>query len=49
MFELLKFFYCQEFLVAEQVKTLINVCEDVDLIPGHTQWVKVQVLPQAVG
>ena len=35
-------------IVAQQVKNLTSICEDVDLIPGLPEWVKDPALPQAV-
>ena len=32
---------------AGQEPSIVNVCEDVGLIPGLAQWVKDQALPQA--
>ena len=34
--------------MAQWVKNLFNINEDVNLIPGLTQWVKDPSLPQAV-
>ena len=35
-------------VVAQQVKNLTSIHEDVGLIPGLTHWVKDLALPQAV-
>ena len=35
--------------VAQQIKNLISIHEDVGLIPGLTQWVKYPALLQAAG
>ena len=35
--------------MAEQVKNLTSIHEDVGLIPGLAQWVQDTELPQAVG
>ena len=35
--------------MAQQVKNLTSLHEDVDSIPGFTHWVENLVLPQAVG
>ena len=35
-------------MVAQRVKNLISIHEDIGLIPGLAQWVKDLELPQAV-
>ena len=35
-------------IVAQRVKNLTSIHEDVDLIPGLAQWVKDPMFPQAV-
>ena len=35
-------------IVGQRVKNLMSIHEDAGLIPGLAQWVKDQVLPQAV-